>query len=74
MPDIDITDKTRWGDIDGESLALTQCTCGKEFGYWDFIIGPYREWPHHCPDCGRALYFKIHVQIFEIPELREENP
>ena len=73
MPDLDVTDKTNWGDIDGESLALTKCACGYKFGYLlDFIIGPYRDSPHHCPGCGRALYFKIRIQIFEIPELREK--
>uniref|UniRef100_A0A6M3JYV4 Uncharacterized protein n=1 Tax=viral metagenome TaxID=1070528 RepID=A0A6M3JYV4_9ZZZZ len=63
--DKDITDKCRFGGNDDECLPLEKCACGREFDSWDFILGPYRDTPHEC-DCGRKLYFRNKITIYEI--------
>jgi len=67
MTDKDITSQCTFGDSDGESLPLTRCACGKDFPMWDKIIGTYRDLSTKC-DCGRKLYFKNDVHIYEVVE------
>jgi hypothetical protein len=63
--DIDITTKVQFGDNDGEVLPLSRCVCGKRFDPWTFILSVYREDPKECT-CGRKLYFKNVISIFEV--------
>jgi len=62
--DKDVTDQVEFGLADGDSLPLTKCVCGKEYDNWDFIIHTYSD--HNCTcDCGRKLYFKINITVYE---------
>lgn len=63
--DKDITSEVEFGDIDGECLNFCRCACGRNFDSWDFILNVYRDYPKQC-DCGRKLYFKYKVTIYEI--------
>jgi len=63
--DKDVTSECRFGENDEELLPLKKCVCGKKFDSWDFILSIYREDPHVC-DCGRKLYFRNKITIYEI--------
>lgn len=63
--DKDITMQVSFGDNDGETLPLYRCVCGKEFKPWNAILGIYREYPFKC-DCGRELFFKNEITVYEV--------
>ena len=63
---IDVTDQVDFHLNDGEALPLTRCVCGKKFPAWDFILGMYEDMPHTCPECGRRLYFKPSIRVYEV--------
>lgn len=64
--DKDVTEKTRFGDNDGEYLPLYKCVCGREYKPWDNILSIYRQDADPCEGCGRKLYFKVSVTIMEV--------
>ena len=68
MKDKDITQEVQVGDVDGELLALEQCVCGERFGLWGKTIGIYRDYASKCPACGRNLYFRMKLTIYEVVE------
>ena len=68
MNDKDITSQVQFGGVDGELLPLTKCACGQEFDYWDFVLSIYRVEPDVCPNCGRKMYFKLEVTVYEVVE------
>jgi len=63
---IDITDKVSFEGNDDESLPITKCICGAEFKAWSFSISIYKENPKQCPACGRKLFFKPMIRVYEI--------
>ena len=65
---IDVTDKVKICDADGEVLPLTECICGAEWDYWAGpFIHPYKDiLLTECPECHRKFWFKIHV--YEVVE------
>lgn len=67
MKDKDITEHVSIGEIDGESLSLEKCVCGREFKSWDFVMSIYRDQANQC-DCGRRLYFSNKVTVYEVIE------
>jgi DNA-directed RNA polymerase subunit RPC12/RpoP len=66
MPDKDITAEVSFYDNDGDSLPLTRCACGAKFPAWEFILGTYADMAHTCPHCGRRLYFRNSIRVFEV--------
>ena len=66
LGDIDITDQVRFDLNDDECLPITKCVCGERFGPWDFFISIYRDHPYRCPACGRALYFRPGIRVYEV--------
>jgi len=64
--DKNISNLIRIGDVDGESLPLIRCVCGIEFPEWTFILGIYRDNAHQCPHCGRQMYFRNNIKVYEI--------
>ena len=62
----DITDLVDFGLNDDECLPLTRCVCGQVFKRWEFIISIYPDMADECPNCGRKLYFKVAIMIFEV--------
>ena len=68
MADKDITTEVAFWDNDGEPLPLTRCACGREFPAWKFILGPYADSAHECPQCGRRMYFRNDIHVFEVGE------
>ena len=64
----DVTDKVEFGDNDGEFLPLTKCACGAKFNLWDFTLSIYKDDPRECDHCGRKLYFKVSVSVFEVKD------
>lgn len=65
---IDVTSKVDFQNNDDESLPLTQCVCGQKFKPWDFIIHIYEDDPKICPNCGRKLFFRNQIHVFEVQE------
>lgn len=64
--DKDVTDKVEFGNSDDEFLPLEKCVCGQVFGFWDHSLSIYRDNPTECPKCGRKLYFKNKITVFEV--------
>jgi hypothetical protein len=62
----DITDQVEFYNNDDESLPLTKCACGKVFDAWDFILSIYDDLPKTCRYCGRKMYFKLEIRVFEV--------
>lgn len=62
----DVTNQIEFGESDGESLFITKCVCGEEFGTWDFIISIYDDDPYSCPKCGRKFFWRQLVTVFEV--------
>lgn len=65
MNDQDVTEYVNWDNIDGEHLSLAKCVCGRDFPYWGFSLGVYRATARKCPNCGRYLYFRNEIKVFE---------
>ena len=57
-----------YGDCGNEDIQLPirKCICGAAFDEWDFRVALYPELPNHCPKCGRALYFTVKIQVYEV--------
>jgi hypothetical protein len=66
--DKDVTEQFDFdsSSIDGESLPILKCICGKKFDYWYFSISIYRENAYACPECGRRFYFVNEIKIYEV--------
>ena len=65
--DIDVTDKVDFGNPDDESLPVTRCVCGHTWPMWDHHISIYDDvnWMNPCPKCGRRLYFRQSIRVYE---------
>jgi hypothetical protein len=61
----DVTLSVRWENPDDESLPLLRCVCGRVFGRWEMVISIYPEYAREMPCCGRRLYFRNEVRVFE---------
>ena len=64
--DKDITEQVDFDLPDGECLPLLKCVCGKRFQYWDCIIHMDRDFAHKCDECGRQLYFRNSIRVYEV--------
>ena len=64
---IDITDKVAFGLNNDECLPLKKCACGKEFDWWEFILGMDSDpgYPKECPNCGRKMWFSVKIRVYE---------
>ncbi len=65
---IDITDQVDFQFNDDEYLPLTKCACGKKFDPWKFSISIYEDDPDICPNCGRKLFFRISIRVYEVKD------
>lgn len=63
---VDVTDKVQYGLNDDEALPLTKCVCGTAFEPWDMILSVYDDTPEACPVCGRRLFFRVSIRVFEV--------
>ena len=61
-----VTRQVRVGNPDDEICPLLRCVCGQEFKPWDQTISIYRDDPTEMTCCGRRLYFRNAIQIFEV--------
>ena len=66
MNDSDVTGEVAFDDSDGELLPITHCVCGAAFAPWNLIISIYREDAARCPRCGRKLYFRNEIRVYEV--------
>ena len=66
MKSTDVTDRVRFGFIDGELLDLTECVCGTQFDSWNFALGTSAESPVQCDHCGREFYFTNTIRVYEV--------
>ena len=62
----DVTDLVDFQNNDDECLPITKCVCGTVFAPWQFIISIYEDSPYKCPECGRGLYFRLGIRVFEV--------
>ena len=64
----DVTEYVEFGSVDDESLPLTKCVCGKKFDSWHHILGieSDEEYAKECPECGRKLFFRNSVHVYEL--------
>ncbi len=76
MRDIDITDRVKYDLSDGEALPIVKCVCGNEFPSWKFIIKMDRDEPRMCRKCGRRMYFRAEIKVYEVVdgEAAEDTP
>lgn len=65
MKDINVTKRVKFSDNDGESLPITRCVCGEEFHPWHYYINIDPETSNRCPKCGKKLYFKAVITVYE---------
>ena len=68
VKDIDVTNMVDFHDNDGESLPLVQCVCGERFAEWDCILSIYRDMAKKCSKCGRKLYFRNEIRVYEVKD------
>lgn len=68
MEKVNITDQIQIGDIDDELLSILCCACGTKFDPWDFSISIYDDDPVKCPSCGRKLFFKCMIEVYELKD------
>lgn len=68
ITDKDVTDQVDFSYNDDECLPLTKCVCGKTWNTWTYILSIYRDTAHECPQCGRRLYFRPHIKVYEVIE------
>lgn len=62
----DVTEFVDFNSPDDECLPVTRCLCGKEFPIWDFVISIYPDMADGCSNCGKKLYFRNSVRVFEV--------
>ena len=60
-----VTDRVDFENNDDECLPLTKCACGMRYESWEFIISIYRDFATRC-DCGRQLYFRNSIRVYEV--------
>ena len=63
--DKDVTKEVDFGDIDSEYLHMRKCVCGREHKDYE-SISIYREYAEKCEDCGRKLYFRASITVYEV--------
>jgi DNA-directed RNA polymerase subunit RPC12/RpoP len=61
----DVTDKVAFLNNDDELLPIIKCVCGQKFEPWTFIISIYKDDPTECQSCGRKLFFRNMIRVFE---------
>ena len=66
MADKDVTAEVAFWGNDGDTLPLTRCACGAEFPAWDFILSVYADLARQCPRCGRRMYFRNDIRVYEV--------
>ena len=64
----DVTTQVDFQNNDDECLPLTKCVCGKTFEPWEHILSIYEDSPKECPNCGRKLFFRIGIRVFQVEE------
>lgn len=62
----DVTSHVSFTNNDDECLSITECSCGREFDAWDFVISIYADTPDKCPKCGKKFYFSNEIRIWQI--------
>ena len=67
MP-LDVTEQVQFGYIDNESMPLHKCVCGKKFDGWDQVLSMYENDAWQCDGCGRKLFFRCHVSVFQVTD------
>jgi hypothetical protein len=66
QPHSDVTALVTLADNpDDELVPLARCVCGATFTRWQMPISIYPEHADAMPCCGRRLYFRNHVRVFE---------
>jgi len=66
MIKIDITQKVRFGQQDGDHLPITRCVCHAEFHPGQFVINIHQHNAMSCPNCGRRLCWNGNVRVYEL--------
>ena len=64
----DVTSLVDFQNNDDELLPITKCVCGKTFSPWTFNISIYEQDPSTCDGCGRKLFFRLGIRVFEVEE------
>lgn len=64
--DKDVTHLVHTGMVDDEMTEVRQCVCGKEYETWEQSITMDRTDVSVMPCCGAKLYFRIHVNVFQM--------
>ena len=62
----DVTNLVDFHNNDDECLPITKCVCGAKFTPWDFFISIYDDDPYRCPLCGKKLFFRLDIRVFEV--------
>jgi DNA-directed RNA polymerase subunit RPC12/RpoP len=63
--DEDVTDKVEVGNPDDEFLQIYTCVCGARFDDYE-ALSIYKDDYWECAECGRGLYFRNNVRVFEV--------
>ena len=46
-----------------DSIHIEFCECGAQFEDGQFVVG--ETWAKACPECGRKLFVKLTIEVFE---------
>ena len=68
MRHVDRTNDVDFGSSDDELLEIRKCVCGRQYPYWEFVIGIYEWEASVCASCGRKLFFKATIRVYEIQQ------
>ncbi len=76
----EVTNLVEIGSLYEEMLPVTKCVCGAQFGAWwdkapffDINTCVFDPDIHHCPKCGRGLYFSVDIHVYEIGAASNDN-
>lgn len=66
-PATDVTHQVSFGEVDAESLPLTQCICGAKWQPWEGPVLSIYEQPDAatCPECHRQFFFRNSIRVYQ---------
>jgi len=66
MKNKNVSNQVEFISSDDESLSILKCVCGVVHKPWDAIISIYDDEAIEMPCCGRKLFWRQTIQVFEV--------
>lgn len=71
--DLDVTRQVQIGIVDGDTASINRCVCGRAVLFPAMILFDRRRSAQACPMCGRRLYFRSEVRVFQVVDSTDEQ-